>query len=225
MNDGRRAWYRRCMRLLAQRDRALVCQTGMSVLLREGDLLFKFCRPQRFPKDYLRRYFCDAQAVRELRGARRLAYAGVRCAEPVAALSFLPPWSEFESVLISGFVDNIGTADAALSALDASSPEHSQISAAIGRDIGRMARSGLLFRDLHLGNALITVDCAPCWIDTDVAAIGERARAVELNRTAISRLVDKGCEALRESGTSHLLAAFESALAAQSGSPGNLGKH
>lgn len=215
IDKGVRFWHRRCVNLIAERGYPVHCETRASIMLRDGDLLFKFCRPQRFPKDYLRRYLNNAQAVRELRGAQRLASARVCCPKPVAAISFLSPWSRFESVLICEFVDNIGTAESALSALEASSEEHSRLSAAIGRDIGMMARSGMLFRDLHLGNVLISADGVPWWIDTDVASIADRARAVKSNRLALSRLLDKGHNALRESGTAQLCAAFESTLAAE----------
>lgn len=187
--------------------------SSASLLLRDGDMLFKYCRPQRFPKDYLRRYFGYAQARRELRGARRLKRIGVRCATPYAAFGIWLPWAQFESVLVSEFVENRGTAEAVLAALDPDSPEHQALCAAIGRDVGSMARSGLLFRDLHLGNILIGLDGAPCWIDTDVSRQGRR-RAVEANRRALGRLLQKGRGALRDTGTARLVAIFEATLAA-----------
>lgn len=205
------SWRAACRRVLRGISSGTSWESAHSLLVRDGRLLYKYCRPQRFPKDYLRRYLGASQAAREFRGAVWLKHLGIRCPHPVAALSCFSPLSPFESVLVTEFIDSAGSAEQLLAGMAAGSAEHTRLAATIGRDIGRMARASLLFKDLHLGNVLVTPAQVPCWIDTDVSRVRPASAALDRNRRALARLVDKGRAALGPAGTAVLIRCFEEA--------------
>lgn len=198
-----------CLKVLARARHAPFRVTRHALLALDAGLVFKFCRPQTYPKDLLRRYVGWTQAAREMRGAHALLRAGVRCPRVVAAYGFADPRSDFESVLVSEFVADAQPAEEVLARLGPGTPTHRKLVESIAGDIAAMARAGLLFKDLHLNNVLVARDGAPVWIDTDVKRVGLGKAAAAALCQALERLVSKGEKALGESGAAALRAAAD----------------
>jgi tRNA A-37 threonylcarbamoyl transferase component Bud32 len=165
-----------------------------SHLLLDGDVLVKFCRPLRFPQDYLRRYLGSSYASRETSGYARLKRLGLRTPETFAHRVFYHPANPFESALAMEYLAGKVTAHIHLSALPP--PQKAPFVQLIANDIRRMVDANIFFKDLQLTNVMAGPDGLPYWIDPEMQVMTNRRRCLLATANRMQRLVRKAKEIL-----------------------------
>ncbi len=71
-----------------------------SLLLKDKKFIYKFCKIQKFPKDYLRKLLLNSQAKREFLGAKFLNSISIKTPEAIAYGYTIFPFESFESFYI-----------------------------------------------------------------------------------------------------------------------------
>ena len=181
---------------------ALLAATRYARLYRCDAWLLKYCMPQRFPKDYLRRYVGNSQAAREAFGYRHLRSLGLNTPAVVDYTAFLNPFREFESALAIEFLEAKAPVHVRLPLLPQKTRE--EIAGKIIRDIKTMLEAGVYFKDLHLGNILVGDDGVPFWIDPDISIIRNRRRLAAKASVPIVRMLRRNPHILGEQGMTAL---------------------
>ena len=84
-----------------------------SDIYREKDLLYKFCKIQKLPRDVIRKYVYS-QAKREYTGAMYLNSIGIKTPKPVNYAVSLNPFSKTESLYIMEYLKDAVESDTVL---------------------------------------------------------------------------------------------------------------
>ncbi len=134
-----------------------------SVIVRHGDLLLKFHRPRRFPKDHLRRYAGNALAVREVRAYRLMQRLGLPTPKVIGTRIFWNPLARFDSISACEFLEDTVTAKIFLAS--AAESERRAVIDQVTEHLQRMWNAWVLYRELNLINILVDKNLAIYWVD------------------------------------------------------------
>jgi hypothetical protein len=149
-------------------------------------VIAKLIKPKSFPKDYLRRYVWDAEAVRVYWSSVQLNAIGIATPEPLGFSVILNPFSPYESIYYAMYKADAITLKTYLPRL--SEDERRQLLANIARDYAHMINQHFNLKDLHFENILVRHQDERWWIDTDLRRIRSRHRLLAEIRREMSRL-------------------------------------
>lgn len=148
------------------RDREIIHRNdangGLLVKLGEGEVAKVFPSKGRLA-GWIRILFGRTKAHKQFASMEALARVNVSTPEPLRVVSFKPGEGRFEGALIYEFVEGVVEAREALEG-----ELREKVLDGLARDLIKMAKGGVLFVDLHLGNILVNGKGELCWIDVEV---------------------------------------------------------
>lgn len=163
----------------------LLVEQSHALIFKGEKHIVKVCKAQRFPKDYLRKYFGTSQAFREYAGAMCLNSIGISTPKPIAKTYSLLPWARVESIYVMSYLDgfmNVGDIKDEIFL--------ETILVLILRDLKIMKKEKILFKDLHLSNIMFHAD-EIVWIDTDIKYIEDEQAFNKQFSISLAKLVKK----------------------------------
>lgn len=148
------------------RDRKIIHRNdangGLLVKLGDGEVAKVFPDKGRLV-GWFRIMLGKTKAHKQFSSMQALERVGVLTPKPLRVVSFKPGDGEFEGALIYEFVEGVVEAREALEG-----ELRGKVLDGLARDLIKMARGGVLFVDLHLGNVLVDDEGDLCWIDVEV---------------------------------------------------------
>ena len=153
-----------------------------SDIYREKDLLYKFCKIQKLPRDVIRKYVYS-QAKREYSGAVYLNSIGIKTPKPVNYAVSLNPFSKTESLYIMEYLKDTVQSDTVL---------NNSVLNLIINDLQKMVDNNIYFKDLRFHNILYSPKTDEIfWIDTDIKIIKNRKKYIDMLKKALKRMTKK----------------------------------
>jgi tRNA A-37 threonylcarbamoyl transferase component Bud32 len=145
-----------------------------SVLVRQGKLVLKFHKPQRFPKDHLRRYFGQSLAAREVRAYQVIGGLGLRTPRIIGTRTLWNPLGRYCSISACEFIENSVTLKTLLEC--GSEPDRIRVLDQLADGLQRMWNNWILYWDLHLNNMLVNSNLELYLVDPDLRVFGSYRR-------------------------------------------------